>query len=51
MAQKTECYAGASDFIAFLDRSDSFHALFRRLFAEPPPLTAWTGPPWSFKRS
>jgi predicted nucleic acid-binding protein len=28
-----------SAFIAFLDRSDSFHALFRRLFAEPPPLT------------
>jgi predicted nucleic acid-binding protein len=27
-----------SAFIAFLDRSDSFHALFRRLFAEPPPL-------------
>ena len=36
---------GASAFIAFLDCSDSFHALFRRLFAEPPPLTAWTGFP------
>ncbi len=24
--------------IAFLDRSDSYHPLFRRLFADPPPL-------------
>jgi hypothetical protein len=38
MAQKTECYVDTSAFIAFLDRSDSFHPLFRRLFAEPPPL-------------
>jgi predicted nucleic acid-binding protein len=27
-----------SALIAFTDRSDSHHALFRRLFAEPPPL-------------
>jgi predicted nucleic acid-binding protein len=27
-----------SAFIAFLDRSDSHHALFRRLFSDPPPL-------------
>mgnify|MGYP001408017613 CR=1 FL=1 len=39
MARKTECYVDTSAFIAFLDRSDSFHALFRRLFASPPPLT------------
>jgi predicted nucleic acid-binding protein len=38
MAKKTECYVDTSAFIAFLDRSDSFHALFRRLFSEPPPL-------------
>jgi len=38
MARKTECYVDTSAFIAFLDRSDSFHALFRRLFSEPPPL-------------
>ncbi len=38
MAKKTECYADTSAFIAFLDRSDSYHALFRRLFSEPPPL-------------
>lgn len=38
MAQKTECYVDTSALIAFLDRSDSYHSLFRRLFAEPPPL-------------
>ena len=38
MAKKTECYVDTSAFIAFLDRSDSFHALFRRLFSSPPPL-------------
>lgn len=38
MARKTECYAHTAAFIAFLDRSDSYHPLFRRLFADPPPL-------------
>jgi len=38
MAKKTECYVDTSAFIAFLDRSDSFHPLFPRLFADPPPL-------------
>jgi predicted nucleic acid-binding protein len=38
MATKTECYVDASAFIAFLDRSDSFHVLFGRLFSIPPPL-------------
>ena len=38
MAKKTECYVDTSAFIAFLDKSDSFHALFRRLFSEPPSL-------------
>jgi predicted nucleic acid-binding protein len=38
MARKTECYVDTSGFIAFLDKSDSYHALYRRLFAEPPPL-------------
>ena len=38
MARKTECYADTSAWIAFLDRSDSYHNLFRRLFSDPPPL-------------
>lgn len=38
MARKTECYVDTSALIAFLDRSDSYHPLFRRLFSEPPPL-------------
>ena len=38
MAAKTECYVDTSALIAFLDRSDSYHALFRQLFCEPPPL-------------
>lgn len=38
MAKRTNCYVDTSAFIAFLDRSDSFHALFRRLFSVPPPL-------------
>src|ERR1039457_5576136 len=38
MARKIECYADTSAWIAFLDRSDSYHSLFRRLFSDPPPL-------------
>lgn len=38
MAQKTECYVDTSAFISFLDRSDTYHPLFRRLFSAPPPL-------------
>jgi predicted nucleic acid-binding protein len=42
MARKTkrvrEAYADTSAFIAFLDRSDSYHPLFRRLFSAPPRL-------------
>ena len=38
MARRTECYADTAAFIAFLDRSDSHHPLFRRLFADPPQL-------------
>src|SRR5208337_1452948 len=38
MAPKTESYADTSALIAFLDRSDSYHPLFRRLFSAPPPL-------------
>jgi predicted nucleic acid-binding protein len=38
MARRVECYVDTSALIAFLDRSDSHHPLFRRLFADPPPL-------------
>ena len=38
MATKTEAYVDTSALIAFLDRSDSYHALFRRLFSSPPAL-------------
>jgi predicted nucleic acid-binding protein len=38
MAPRTECYVDTSAFIAFLDRSDSYHDLFRRLFSRPPQL-------------
>jgi len=38
MARKTECYVDTSALIAFLDRSDSHHPLFRRLFMAPPAL-------------
>jgi len=38
MAQRTECYVDTSALIAFLDRSDSYHPLFKRLFSDPPAL-------------
>jgi predicted nucleic acid-binding protein len=38
MATKTETYVDTSALIAFLDRSDSYHPLFRRLFSSPPRL-------------
>jgi predicted nucleic acid-binding protein len=37
-AKRNEAYVDTSAFIAFADRSDSYHPLFRRLFADPPPL-------------
>lgn len=33
-----EAYIDTSAFIAFLDRSDSYHLVFKRLFASPPKL-------------
>jgi predicted nucleic acid-binding protein len=41
MAGRTEAarevYVDTSALIAFLDRSDSYHSLYRRLFSDPPP--------------
>ena len=38
MAPRIESYVDTSALIAFLDRSDSYHPLFRRLFSSPPQL-------------
>jgi predicted nucleic acid-binding protein len=62
MARKTKAasrreraYVDTSAFIAFLDKSDSYHPLFRRLFADPPALVSTTlvlaeGHAWFLKR-
>ena len=56
MARKTDAYVDTSALIAFADRSDSFHPLFRRLFAAPPPVLLTTpmvvaeGHGWFLKR-
>ncbi len=55
MAKKTEAYVDTSALIAFVDRSDSHHALFRTLFGEPPALVTTTlviaeGHGWFLKR-
>jgi len=55
MAKKIEVYVDTSAFIAFLDRSDSYHPLFARLFADPPllltsPLVVAEGHAWFLRR-
>jgi predicted nucleic acid-binding protein len=55
MATKTEAYVDTSAFIALLDRSDSHHELFRRLFSNPPalvstPLVIAEGHGWFLRR-
>ncbi len=55
MAKKTEAYVDTSALIAFLDRSDSYHAIFLRLFSDPPklvttPLVIAEGHGWFLKR-
>lgn len=42
MATRTEAYVDTSALIAFADRSDSFHHLFRRAFSDPPRLITTT---------
>lgn len=41
-ATKTEAYVDTSALIAFADRSDTYHPLFHRLFADPPKLVTTT---------
>lgn len=55
MAARTEAYVDTSALIAFADRSDSHHPLFRRLFSEPHRLITTTlviaeGHGWFLKR-
>lgn len=55
MAKKTEAYVDTSALISLADRSDTHHALFRRLFADPPRLLTTTlvvaeGHGWFLKR-
>jgi len=38
MPANREAYVDTSALIAFADRSDSYHDLFRRAFSDPPPL-------------
>ena len=55
MAKKNEAYVDTAALIAFADRSDTHHSLFRHLFANPPPLLTTTlviaeGHGWFLKR-
>lgn len=55
MASRAEAYVDTSALIAFTDKSDTFHALFRRLFADPPalvttPLVLAEGHGWFLRR-
>src|SRR5262245_57976525 len=53
--KRSEAYVDTSALIAFAERSDSHHALFRRLFGDPPPLCTTSlvvaeGHGWFLKR-
>ncbi len=55
MAKSREAYVDTSAFIAFADRSDSYHALFKQLFSKPPSLVTTTlvvaeGHAWFLRR-
>ncbi len=55
MGRKTDAYVDTSALIAFADRSDTYHSLFRRLFSDPPGLVTTTlvvaeGHGWFLKR-
>ncbi|MFA4965854.1 MAG: PIN domain-containing protein [Thermoleophilia bacterium] len=42
MVTRADAYVDTSALIAFIDGSDSYHPVFRRLFADPPPLVTTT---------
>ena len=55
MGRNAEAYVDTSAFIAFADRSDTWHTLFLRLFSDPPRLTTTSlvvaeGHGWFLKR-
>jgi predicted nucleic acid-binding protein len=55
MARKTDAYVDTSAFVSFVDKSDTYHPLFRGLFAEPPrlvttPLVIAEGYAWFLRR-
>lgn len=56
MATRIDAYVDTSAFIAFMDASDTYHALFRRRFAAPPevvvttPLVVAEGHGWFLRR-
>lgn len=55
MAKSPEAYVDTSALIAFVDRSDTYHSLFKQLFARPPRLHTTTlviseGHAWFLRR-
>ena len=55
MARRVEAYVDTSALIAFVDRSDTHHPLFRRLFSDPPGIITTTlvvaeGHAWFLRR-
>lgn len=55
MDKRAEAYVDTSALIAFADRADRWHALFARLFTDPPrlittPLVVTAGHGWFLKR-
>jgi predicted nucleic acid-binding protein len=55
MAKSREAYVDTAALVAFADRSDSYHDVFKRLFSDPPPLFTTTlvaaeGHAWFLRR-